>query len=84
MPETIGNSAPPISGTALALIQFAACEELRLDVLQQAANARPVHQPRVKPNVPSYVHYERPPLTEPLDALVLENGERLGLVINFR
>jgi hypothetical protein len=83
MVEIKQNTATPLCGTTLALIQFAVCEELRLDVLQGAANARPIHQPRVKPTVPSSVQYVRPPLTEPLDTLVLESGERLEGEIKY-
>jgi hypothetical protein len=77
------NFAQPLRGTALAMIQFAVCEELRLDVLQQAAKARPIHPPAVKPTVPSYVQYVRPPLTEPLEPLELENGDRLEGEIKY-
>lgn len=83
MSEINENSSAPLCGTVLALIQFAVCEELRLDVLQRAANARPLHQPRVKPTVPSSVQFERPPLIEPLDTLVLESGERLEGEIKY-
>jgi len=73
----------PISGSAIALIQFAVSEELQLDALQQAIQARPLHLPRMKPTVPSSVQYERPPITEQLDPLVLENGERLEGEIKY-
>ena len=83
MDERIPNESQPLSGQAMAMIQFAVCEELRLGILQQALVARPVHQPRMKPTVPSYVQYERPPVTETLEALVLESGERLEGEIKY-
>jgi hypothetical protein len=77
--STAPTSAPPsaLSGFVLVLIQFDVCEELRLDQLQQTVTARTVPQPRLKPAAPAYVRYQRPPVAEPLDALILESGERL-------
>ena len=65
------------------LIQFDACEELRLDLLQQTISARTVQQPRMKQPVPAYVRYERPPVVEPLEPLILETGERLEGEIKY-
>jgi hypothetical protein len=59
------------------LIQFDVCEELRLDLLQQAINARTLQQPSMKQSAPAYVRYHRPPVVGPLDPLVLESGETL-------
>jgi len=64
------------SGSVLVLIQFDVCEEIRLDRLQQAADARTVQQPTIKHLVPAYVRYQRPPVAEPLEPLVLSGGER--------
>ncbi len=66
-----------LSGAVLVLIQFDVCEELRLDLLQQAINARTVQQPSMKHTAPAYVRYQRPPVVGPLEPLVLETGERL-------
>ena len=70
-------SPSPVSGSVLVLIQFDVCEELRLDQLQRAANARIVQQPKTKHSVPTYVRYHRPPVVEPLEPLLLAAGERL-------
>jgi len=79
--------APPIStslnGSVLVLIQFAVCEELKLDLLQQTISARTLQLSRMKHSVPSYVRYQRPPVIEPLDPLVLESGERLEGEIKY-
>jgi hypothetical protein len=72
-----------IRGSVLVLIQFDVCEELRLDLLQQAINARTVQQPRMKHSVPAYVRYQRPPVVEPLEPLLLESGERLEGEIKY-
>jgi hypothetical protein len=72
-----------ISGSVLVLIQFDVCEELRLDQLQQTAHARTQPQPRLKPPVPAYVRYERPPVIEPLEPITLASGERLDGEIKY-
>jgi len=74
---------PALSGAVLVLIQFDVCEELRLDKLQQAVNARTVPQPKIKHSVPAYVRYQRPPVVAPLEPLTLEGGERLEGEIKY-
>ena len=59
------------------------CEELRLDLLQQAVDARTVQQPKIKHSVPAYVRYQRPPVVGPLDPLMLSGGERLEGEIKY-
>ncbi len=82
------SAAPPASstvlrGAVLVLIQFDVCEELRLDRLQQAISARTLAQPSMKHSAPSYVRYERPPVVEPMEPLILESGERLEGEIKY-
>jgi len=72
-----------LSGSVLVLIQFAVCEELRLDLLQQTVSTRTLQQPSMKPSAPAYVRYRRPPVIEPLEALLLESGERLEGEIKY-
>ncbi len=76
-------ASSPISGSVLVLIQFDVCEEIRLDRLQQTMNARTVPQPKIKHSVPAYVRYQRPPVAEPLDPLLLSGGERLEGEIKY-
>jgi hypothetical protein len=76
-------TAAPLNGSVLVLIQFDVCEELRLDRLQQTVSARTVQQPSMKHSAPAYVRYERPPVVEPLEPLVLESGERLDGEIKY-
>ena len=72
-----------LSGSVLVLIQFDVCEELRLDQLQQAVDARTVQQPKIKHSVPAYVRYQRPPVVGPLEPLILSGGERLEGEIKY-
>lgn len=73
----------PLNGSVLVLIQFDVCEELRLDLLQQTVSARTVQLPSMKHSVPAYVRYQRPPIVEPLQALILGSGERLEGEIKY-
>ncbi len=72
-----------LSGSVLVLIQFDVCEELRLDRLRNMREGRVQQQPRMKPATPAYVRYERPPVVEPLEALLLDSGERLEGEIKY-
>jgi len=77
------SASPPLSGSVLVLIQFDVCEELLLDRLQQAASARTVQLPSMKHSAPAYVRYQRPPIVERLETLILESGERLEGEIKY-
>jgi hypothetical protein len=72
-----------LAGSVQVLIQFDVCEEIRLDRLQQAINARSVPQLKIKHSVPAYVRYQRPPVVEPLEPLHLAGGERLEGEIKY-
>ncbi len=76
------SAAAPLRGAVLVLIQFDVCEEIRLDVLRNIFGARTAdasftHQ------APGYVRYQRPPVEETLEPLVLETGERLEGEIKY-
>ena len=72
-----------LHGSVLVLIQFDVCEEIRLDRLREIFGARTLQQPTLKHPTPGYVRYQRPPVVEPIDALVLESGERLEGQIKY-
>ena len=72
-----------LHGSVLVLIQFDVCEEIKLDVLRQIFGARTVQQPSFKHPAPGYVRYQRPPVLEAIDPLILESGERLHGQIKY-
>ncbi len=72
-----------LQGSVLVLIQFDVCEEIKLDHLQQIFGARTVAQPTFKHPAPWYVRYQRPPVVEPIEPLVLDSGERLQGKIKY-
>ena len=78
--ETVAE--PCVHGSLLVLMQFDVCEEIRLDQLREIIGARRVAA-SFKNATPSYVQYQRPPVVEALDSLVLESGERLEGQIKY-
>jgi hypothetical protein len=70
-------------GSILVLIQFDVCEEIKLDQLRQIFGARTVQHPSMKHPAPGYIRYQRPPVVEPIETLVLESGERLEGQIKY-
>jgi hypothetical protein len=74
---------PAIRGSVLVLIQFDVCEEIRLDKLRQLFGARTVEQPSFKHAAPGYVRYQRPPVLESVEPLILDSGERLEGQIKY-
>jgi hypothetical protein len=84
--QTLATSAqakvPLLRGSVLALIQFDVCEEIRLDELRKIFGARTA-EASFKHQAPGYVRYQRPPVEESLEPLILENGERLQGEIKY-
>jgi hypothetical protein len=76
-------SAPaPLRGSVLVLIQFDVCEEIRLDELRKIFGARTADA-TFKQKAPGYVRYQRPPVEENLEPLILDSGERLEGQIKY-
>jgi hypothetical protein len=66
---------PLLSGTVLLLVQFDVCDEIRVDQLAKDLGARTVGSSGPSPG---YVHYERPPVVEPIDGVTLANETLLS------
>jgi hypothetical protein len=75
--------ASALTGTVFVLIQFDVCEEIKLAHLGEIISARTISQPSMKHPAPGYIRYQRPPVVEPIDPLVLESGERLHGEIKY-
>jgi hypothetical protein len=76
------SAAAPLRGSVLVLIQFDVCEEIRLDELRKIFGARTA-EASFKHQAPGYVRYQRPPVEESLEPLVLDSGERLEGQIKY-
>jgi len=81
-PHAARSQATPLYGSALVLIQFDVCEEIRLDELRKILGARTA-EASFKHQAPGYVRYQRPPVEETLEPLILETGERLDGQIKY-
>jgi hypothetical protein len=75
------STPAPLHGSVLVLIQFDVCEEIRLDELRHIFGARPAEASFKK--APAYVRYQRTPVEETLDPVVLDTGERLEGQIKY-
>jgi hypothetical protein len=71
-----------LHGAVLVLIQFDVSEEIRLDELREIFGARTA-EASFKHPAPGYVQYQRPPVVEPIEPLVLDSGERLDGQIKY-
>jgi hypothetical protein len=76
------STPAPLRGSVLVLIQFDVCEEIRLDELRKIFGARTA-EASFKHQAPGYVRYQRPPVEESLEPLVLDSGERLEGQIKY-
>src|SRR5215472_731708 len=76
------SPSAPLRGSVLVLIQFDVCEEIRLDDMRQILGAR-TSPASFKHQAPGYVRYQRPPIEETLEPLILEGGERLEGTIKY-
>ena len=83
-PEATTSSVPDaaLEGAVLVLIQFDVSEEIRLDELRKIFGARRA-EASFKHPAPGYVQYQRPPVVEPIEPLVLDSGERLDGQIKY-
>ena len=75
-------SEKPLRGSGLAMILYDVCEEIWLDRLRDISGARPVGA-ALKHAAPEYVRFQRPPVVEPLESVVLEGGQRLEAQIKY-
>ncbi|HEY6303107.1 MAG TPA: hypothetical protein VIX14_08575 [Terriglobales bacterium] len=71
-----------LQGSVLVLIQFDVCEEINLDSLRDIFGARR-QETSFKHPAPGYVRFQRPPVVEPVEPLILESGERLDVQIKY-
>jgi hypothetical protein len=71
-----------LQGSVLVLIQFDVCEEINLDSLRDIFGARR-QETSFKHPAPGYVRFQRPPVVEPVEPLLLESGERLDVQIKY-
>src|SRR6267142_730970 len=79
---TVRGVDTSLHGAVLVLIQFDISEEIRLDALRKIFGARTA-EASFKHPAPGYVQYQRPPVVERIEPLVLDSGERLDGQIKY-
>lgn len=80
--QFVRTQGSTLQGSVLVLIQFDVCEEIKLDELRRIFDARTA-EASFKHPAPGYVQYQRPPVVEPVEPLVLDTGERLDAQIKY-
>ena len=81
-PAPVRPQETALQGSVLVLIQFDVCEEINLDSLRDIFGARR-QEASFKHPAPGYVQYQRPPVVERVEPLVLDSGERLDAQIKY-
>ena len=81
-PSVSISQAKALQGSVLVLIQFDVCEEIKLDALRDIFGARR-QEASFKHPAPGYVKFQRAPVVEPVEPLILESGERLDVQIKY-
>jgi hypothetical protein len=71
-----------LQGSVHVLIQFDVCEEIKLDSLRDIFGAKR-QEASFKHPAPGYVKFQRTPLVEAAEPLVLDSGERLDVQIKY-
>ncbi|MDQ6663331.1 MAG: hypothetical protein M3Z23_02935 [Acidobacteriota bacterium] len=72
------------SGSFRSVFLYDLCEEIRLDELRGILGSPPAgREPGFRHLAPEYVRFERPPVTEVLETVELEGGERLRCHVNY-
>ncbi|MGB6386745.1 MAG: hypothetical protein WBE45_03395 [Terriglobales bacterium] len=82
LPSAVTVLNKSLQGSVLVLIQFDVCEEINLDALRDIFGARR-QEASFKHPAPGYVRFQRAPVVEPVEPLILESGERLDVQIKY-
>src|SRR5271166_4562130 len=78
------QSAPPLKGSFWVLVLFDVSEQIHLAELRKIVGAETAQpQPVFKHPTPDYVRFERPPVIEYADPVVIETGEQFQCRIKY-
>jgi hypothetical protein len=73
----------PLSGSIWILWLFDVCEEIDLEALRAILGVQARREPIFRRPSPEYVRFERPPVVQRLEPIVLESGSRLQGELNY-
>ncbi len=72
-----------LSGSFWILFLYDVCEEIHLETLRGLLRVEPRREPSFRHPSPEYVRFERPPVVQRLEPIVLESGSRLQGELNY-
>jgi hypothetical protein len=73
----------PQAGSFWILFLYDICEEIHLEELRAILGVEPRREPAFRHPSPEYVRFERPPVVERLDPIVLASGNRFQGELNY-
>ena len=73
----------PLAGSLWMLWLYDVCEEIDLDALRTILGVQARREPGLRHPSPEYVRFERPPVVQQLEPIVLESGSRLQGELNY-
>jgi len=80
----MGEPAEKLSGAFWILLLYDVCDQIQLDDLRALLGAEPAGRgPSFRHPMPEYVRFQKAPVVDYLEPLLLETGERLQGQINY-
>ena len=73
----------PLAGSLWILWLYDVCEEIHLEALRAMLGVQVRREPTFRHPSPEYVRFERPPVVQRLEPMVLEDGTRLQGELNY-
>jgi hypothetical protein len=73
----------PLSGSFWILFLYDVCEEIQLETLRRIPGVELRREPAFRHPAPDYVRFERPPVVERLEPIVLSSGSRFLGELNY-
>jgi hypothetical protein len=73
----------PLTGSVWILWLYDLCEEINLEALRKILGVEARREPGFRHPSPEYVRFERPPVVERLEPIVLASGSRLEGELNY-
>jgi hypothetical protein len=75
--------ATPLTGALWMLWLYDVCEEIDLDALRAILGVQARREPGFRHPSPEYVRFERPPVVQQIEPIVLESGSRVRGELNY-
>jgi len=73
----------PLTGSLWILWLYDVCEEIDLDALRAILGVQAHREPGFRHPSPEYVRFERPPVVQQIEPIVLESGSQLRGELNY-